>query len=365
LKRLVLVPSALALGLLGATLGSSSIATAATTPNMNLGNPASAVTIAEDGSSLLAPYLSSITPLITAAYPNVTLSSAAGGSGKGLTDATTGVVQAGGSDAYLPPADFTQFTTIQNIPIVVASQSIDYNLKGIKNLKLSGNIVAGIYRGTITKWNDPAIKKLNPGVTLPAKTIIPIVRSDSSGDTFNFTSFLSATNKAWATSPSFNTSITWPTVQGELTASGNPGMVQSASQTPDSIAYIGSSAQLSANAAKLGQAQLQSASGKFLLPTQKNVTAAVNAAVATVPANFAGSLIYSKGASSYPIVNFEYLIVKGPQSSADVAQGLRDILAFAINTKQGSSPANLINQGFVALPPAIVPKVEAAIANVS
>jgi phosphate transport system substrate-binding protein len=365
LKRLVVVPSALALGLLATALGSSSIATAATAPNMNLGNPASAVTIAEDGSSLLFPYLSEISPLITTAYPNVTFTPAAGGSGKGITDATTGVVQAGGSDAYLPPADFTQFPTVQNIPVAVSSQSVDYNLKGIKNLKLSGNVVAEIYEGKITKWNDPAIAALNKGVKLPAETIVPIHRSDSSGDTFIFTSFLNATNKAWAAGPAFNTSITWPTVQGELTASGNPGMVQSASQTPGSIAYIGISSQTAANAAKLGQAELQNASGKFVLPTQSNVTAAVNADLASVPANFAAPLIYAKGATAYPIVNFEYMVIKGPQSSPDVAQGLRDVLGFAVDPKGGSTPANLIAEGFVALPASIRTKVETAIATIS
>jgi phosphate transport system substrate-binding protein len=368
LKRLVLVPSALAL--VAAAVGaSSSMATAApvdavVSANLKLGNPASAVTINEDGSSLLSPYLTALSPQVKAVYPNVTLTSAAGGSGKGVSDATSGVVQMGGSDAYLPPADFTQFTTIQNIPIVVANQSIDYNLKGITNLKLSGNVIAQIYQGKITTWNNSAITKLNPGVKLPAATIVPIVRSDSSGDTFNFTSFLSATNSAWSTSPGFNTSVTWPSVSGELTATGNPGMVQTASKTANSIVYVGSSAEASAKAAKLGQAKLQNASGSFVLPTAANVTAAVNASKGKVPANLAASLIYAKGATSYPIVNFEYLIVKGPQSSPAVAQGVRDILAFAINTKQGSSPTNLAAQGFVPLPTSVVPLVQGAIAKV-
>jgi phosphate transport system substrate-binding protein len=361
LKRLVLVPSALAL-IAASVAGTSSIASAAPV-NMNIGNPTSAVTINEDGSSLLEPYLTAIAPQITTAYPNVTLTPAAGGSGKGVSDALGGVVQAGGSDAYLPPADFT--TGVANIPLVVSSQSIDYNLPGVKNLKLTGNVVAGIYTGKITTWNNAAIKKLNPGVTLPAKTIIPIVRSDSSGDTFNFTSFLSDTNAAWKASPGFNTSVTWPTVSGELTASGNPAMVQTASQHVGSIAYVGISSQPAANAAKLGQAELQNAAGKFLHPTQATITSAVNADKANVPANFAVSLIYSKGAMSYPIVNFEYLIVKSPQSSPAVAEGLRDVMAFAINTKDGSSAANLAPDGFVPLPTSILPKVEAAIAAVS
>jgi phosphate transport system substrate-binding protein len=193
---------------------------------------------------------------------------------------------------------------------------------------------------------------------------VPIVRSDSSGDTFIFTSFLSATNKQWATSPGFNTTVTWPTVHGELTASGNPGMVQSASTTPGSVAYIGISAQGSANRAKLGQAMLQNASGKFVLPTKANVTASVNADKGKIPANLAASLIYAKGATSYPIVNLEYLVVKPPETNSNTAQGVRDFLAYAINSKQGSSPANLAAQGFVALPKSIVPRVEAEIAKI-
>jgi len=363
-----LVPFTVGLTCLAGTLvASSADASAATSTNMHVGNPSSAVTVSEAGSSLLFPFLSELVTPLTAAYPNITFSPAAGGSGLGITNATTGVSQLGGSDAYLPPSDFTQFPGVQNIPVAVSSQSVDYNLPGIKHLKLSGNVVAEIFEGKITKWNDPAIAKMNAGVKLPSTTIVPVHRSDSSGDTFLFTSFLDATNKAWAAGPAYNTTVQWPTVSGELTADGNPGMVQTCGATPGCIAYIGISAQKSAVAAKLGQAELQNAAGKFVLPSATTVDAAVSASTkpGKLPANLALSMIYAKGAKSYPIVNFEYLVVKSPLSSAAEAEAVRTVLAFAINPKQGSSSVLLSAEQFEALPASVIPKVEAAIAKIS
>ncbi|MBO0694150.1 MAG: phosphate ABC transporter substrate-binding protein PstS [Acidimicrobiaceae bacterium] len=364
MKRPLLITPFLAASLLGAALASSSGVASAASANMNLGNPQSQVKLSESGSSLLEPHLVTIQQGFQKAYPNVQIEPSAGGSGKGISDAIAGVVQMGGTDAYLPPADFQQYPSIENIPIAVSSQSVDYNLPGIRHLKLTGPILAQIYMGKITSWDDAAIKKLNPGVNLPAETIVPIHRSDSSGDTFLFTSFLSSTYKAWAEGPAFNTSVTWPTVQGELTASGNTGMVQATASTKGSVAYIGISAQSAANTAHLGQSELKNHAGNFVLPTKANVTSAVNEKKGQLPNNLALSLIYAKGAHTYPIVNFEYLVVKPPASTPSVAQGIRDFLAYAINTKQGSSPENLAAQNFVALPHSVIPKVEAAIAKI-
>jgi ABC-type phosphate transport system substrate-binding protein len=138
LKRVVLVPSVLALSVAGAAAGSpASIAAAApalaASPNMKLGNPASSVTLAEDGSTLLQPHLQHIADGFHKSYPNVTINPAGGGSGKGITDATSGVTQFGGSDAYLPPTDFRKYPTVENIPVAVSSQSVDYNLPGIRH----------------------------------------------------------------------------------------------------------------------------------------------------------------------------------------------------------------------------------------
>jgi phosphate transport system substrate-binding protein len=332
--------------------------------NMNTGNPSSAQTVTEAGSSLLFPFLQAIAPGIHETYSNITLNPAAGGSGAGINDVIAGTVNLGGSDAYLSPSEFAANPGLMNIPIVVSSQSVDYNLAGIKNLKLSGDVLAKIYQGTITTWNDQAIAALNPGVTLPATKIVPVRRADSSGDTFLFTSYLSATNSQWANSPGYNTKITWPTVANEQTATGNPGMVQVCKSTPGCVAYIGISAQSTADAAGLGQSMLQNKAGTFLLPTTATVLSAVNAGAANVPANLAVSLIYQPGANSYPIVNFEYLVVKKSQSSADLAKAIRTVFAYSIDDTQGSSPANLQKQQFEALPASILPAVQSAVASI-
>ena len=331
---------------------------------MNTGNPASAVTLNEDGSSLLYPYLQELETPLKAAYSNVTLSAAPGGSGKGISDAIAGTVQMGGSDAYLSSSEFTAHPSLLNVPIAISSQAVNYNLKGITNLKLSGDVIAKIYEGSITKWNDPAIAALNPGVTLPAQGIVPVHRVDSSGDTFIFTSFLSATNSTWSNGPSIGTTVSWPSVSSAITAQGNPGMVQTCSTTPGCIAYIGISAESTAQTAGLGEAELQNKDGNFVLPSSSTVDSAVSAGATGIPSNLAAPLIYESGAQSYPIVNFEYIVVNKTQSSSDTAQAIRDFLSFAISTTGGSSSTYLSKDQFEALPSSVLPQVQSAIASI-
>ncbi|MCU4185093.1 phosphate ABC transporter substrate-binding protein PstS [Acidiferrimicrobium sp. IK] len=349
----------------GGTAGSSATTAQSGGTNMNTGNPSSPVTLTESGSSLEFPYLQVLADPLHSAYSNITLAPAAGGSGKGISDATAGTTDLGGSDAYLSSGQLAANTALMNIPIVVSSQAVDYNIPGVKtSLKLTGDVLAQIYMGKITKWNDPAIASLNTGVTLPSTTIVPVRRVDSSGDTFIFTSFLSKTNSAWNSGPAFGTTVTWPAAPGELTANGNPGMVQTCSSTPGCIAYVGISSQAQATSAGLGEALLQNQAGQFVSPTQANVTSAVNNSTSNVPDNLAASLIYAAGATSYPIVNFEYLVVKSTQSDANKAKAIRTFLAFAIDPSQGSTPANLAKEQFVALPSSVIPKVQAAIAKI-
>ena len=374
LKRLLAAP--LIVGAVGlAACGSSSSPSASTSTTgssttttsvtVTTGNPTSAVTLNEDGSSLLYPYLQQlVTPLHTA-YSNITLAPAPGGSGKGIADAIAGTVQMGGSDAYLNSGQMTTNPGLMNIPVAVSAQAVYVNLAGVSNLKLTGDILAKIYQGKIVKWNDPAIAAVNTGVTLPSTPIVPVRRVDSSGDTFLFTSFLSATNTDWENGPAFGTTVTWPAVSSELTASGNPGMVQTCKATPGCVAYIGVSAESSATAAGLEMASLQNKSGQFLTPSAATIIAAADAGSSSVPANLAQSLIYESGAQAYPIVNFEYIVVKATQSSADMATAIRTFLAWTISTTGGSSSTYLAKDNFVALPAAVLPAVNAAIAKIA
>jgi phosphate transport system substrate-binding protein len=341
--------------------GTASTPTPAPTVAVKTGNPPSPVTLNESGSSLVQPYLAALAPQLKQKYPNITLTPTAGGSGKGISDAAQGLTQLGGSDAYLAPAQKTQYPGLMNIPIAISSQEINYNLPGVTNLKLTGDVLAKIYQGKITKWNDPAIAKLNGGTTLPDRTIIPVRRVDSSGDTFIFTSFLSATNSDWNNGPAFGTTVTWPSVSGELTASGNPAMIQVAQQNVGSIAYIGISVQKQIQAAGLGEAQLQNKAGKFVQPTQATVGAAVAASAKNVPADLAQPLIYAPGDQSYPIVNYEYLMVQSRQKDANTALAIRTFFTWAIDPNGGAYAENLAAVNFVALPPNVIEKVKPAI----
>jgi len=349
------------------TSSSSSGGSTPTPAAVQTGNPTSAVTLSESGSTLLLPFLQELVAPLTAQYSNITLAPSGGGSGKGISDAIAGNSLLGGSDAYLSPGQFSQNPTLANIPIAISAQGVWFNLPGVTSLKLTGDVIAKIYEGSITKWNDPAIAALNSGVTLPATTIMPLVRQGSSGDTFLFTSFLSATNSAWANGPGPGTSVTWPHVATEGSASSNPGMV--AACKPGCIAYIGVSATSAAQTAGLSEAMLQNKAGNYVTPTPSTIGAAVTAGAASIPSNLALSLIYQDGAQSYPIVNFEYVVVNTTQSSTDNALAIRTFLTWAMDPNGGSQSQYLSKDNFVALqgsvPASVLSAINAKIASIT
>jgi phosphate transport system substrate-binding protein len=323
------------------------------------------VTLQEAGSSLIFPYLQQLTSGLTQKYSNITLSPAAGGSGLGQSEAASGTIDMGGSDAYLTPAQFQQYAGIMNIPIAISSQAVNFNLKGVSTLNLSGSVLAQIYMGKITNWNDQAIASLNPGATLPNQTIVPIRRVDSSGDTFIFTSFLSQTNSAWESGPSLGTTVTWPAAPGELSENGNPGMVNGLKATPGGIAYVGISVEQTALQSGLGEAALKNKAGQFVKPDATTVQAAVAAGSKSIPSNLAASLIYEGGAQSYPIVNYEYLVVQSKQSDPNKALAIRTFLVWAISSTGGAQQSNLDAVSFQPLPTSVLPAVEKQINKIS
>jgi phosphate transport system substrate-binding protein len=345
----------------GSSSGNSPTSSGTAAP-AKTGNPSAAVTLSESGSSLLLPFLQELVAPLTAAYPNITLAPSGGGSGKGITDAIAGNSILGGSDAYLSPGQFAQTPGLANVPIAISAQGIWVNVPGVKTLQLSGDVIAKIYEGSITKWNDSAIAALNSGVTLPDMTIVPLVRQGTSGDTFLFTSFLTATNSAWSSGPGAGTGVTWPKVAGEGSASSNPGMVTAC--TTGCIAYIGVSASSAATTAGLTEVMVQNKSGAYVTPTPTTIAAAVTAGAASIPSNLALSLIYQDGAQSYPIVNFEYVVVNTKQSSSDNALALRTFLEWTIDPNGGSTDAFLSAENFIGLQASVPASVLTAITNV-
>lgn len=309
----------------------------------------------ETGSSLLYPLFNIWVPVYTKAHPGVQITTQSTGSGTGISQSVSGLAQIGASDAYLSNALMKQHPDMLNIPLAISSQMVNYNVPGLNgdHLKLSGPVLAGIYEGKITKWDDPAIAKLNPGVKLPANTIVPVHRTDGSGDTFIFTQFLSDSAPEWGKTISYGTTISWPSVSGGLGAEGNQGMVNSINQTPYSVAYIGISFKSAIDSDKLGEAMLENRDGKFVLATDKTVQAAANSLVAKTPKDERISLIFAAGPDSYPIINYEYSIIKSQQADAQTANDLKAFLDWALNGSGGNAESFMQKVSFVPLPPSV------------
>jgi phosphate transport system substrate-binding protein len=243
-----------------------------------------------------------------------------------------------------------------NIPLAISMQMVNYNLPGLnkQHLKLSGPVLSGIYQGKIQKWNDQQIAAMNPGVKLPNHAIIPVHRSDGSGDTFIFTQYLSFTDSGWKNSLSYGTTVSWPAVSGGLGAVGNPGMLTAVKDNPYSIAYIGTSYQDAIEQAGLGIARLKNHDGNFVLPTAQTADAAAAVMVPKTPANERVSLIFAPGAQSYPIINYEYAIVNSKQPNAETAATLRAFFTWAISKNGGSAAHFMQAVHFVPLPEPVV-----------
>ncbi len=313
------------------------------------------ISLLETGSTLLYPLFNLWVPVYTKMHPNVKITTQGTGSGTGIAQAISGVAQIGASDAYMSDAQVKMHPML-NIPLAISIQMINYNLPGLNNkhIKLSGPVLAGIYSGKITNWDAPEIAKINPGIKLPNHKIIPIHRTDGSGDTFIFTTYLSDTDPAWAKSVGYSTTVSWPTVQGGIGAVGNPGMVEALKSTPYGVAYIGISWKEPVEKAGLGIAMLQNRAGKFVLPTVENAKAAAGEMVSKTPADERISLVYAPGEKSYPIINYEYAIVNKKQPNAETAAALRDFLNWALDPKGGNAPHFMEKVHFVPLPESVV-----------
>ncbi|BBZ49206.1 phosphate-binding protein PstS 1 [Mycobacterium heidelbergense] len=343
----------------GSSNQSGSAGPVATTP------ASSPVTLSETGSTLLYPLFNLWGPAYHDKYSSVTITPQGTGSGTGISQAAAGAVNVGASDAYLSEGDMAQHKGLMNIALAISAQQVNYNLPGVtEHLKLNGQVLAAMYRGAIKTWNDPQITGLNPGVNLPATPVVPLHRSDGSGDTFLFTQYLSKQDPdGWGKSPGFGTTVDFPAVPGALGENGNGGMVTGCAGTPGCVAYIGISFLDQAQQKGLGEAQLANASGKYLLPDAQSIQAEAAGFASQTPANQAISLINGPAADGYPIVNYEYAIVNSGQKDAATAQTLQAFLHWAIT--DGNNASFLDKVHFQPLPAPVVKLSDAQIATIS
>ncbi len=322
--------------------------------------------ILETGSSLLYPLFNLWVPAYTQSNPNSKITTQSTGSGTGISQAVEGIAQIGASDAYMSDALLKEHPDMLNIPLAISMQMVNYNLPGLngKHLKLSGPVLAEIYQGKVTNWDDKSIGALNPGVKLPNHSIIPVHRTDSSGDTFIFTQYLSFSTPEWGNTIRYGTTVSWPPVSGELGALGNPGMITATKDNPYAIAYIGTSYENAIEKDRLGIAMLQNRDGNFVLPEAKTADAAAAMMVPKTPKDERVSLIFAPGADSYPIINYEYAIVSRTQPSGETASALRNFFAWAISPTGGNAQHFMKEVNFVPLPSTVAELSSAQIAEI-
>jgi phosphate transport system substrate-binding protein len=323
------------------------------------------VALSETGATELYPLMNLWAPAYNTKYPNVSITTGSTGSGAGISQAAAGAVNIGASGAYLSPGDLSAHQGLMNVALAVSAEQVNYNLPGVtEHLKLNGKVLAAMYQGTIKTWNDPQIGALNPGVNLPATPVVPLHRSDGSGDTFVFTQYLSKQDPdGWGKSPGFNTTIAFPAVPGALGENGAGGMVTGCAQTPGCVAYIGTSYLDQASQKGLGEAELANASGSYLLPNAQSVAAEAAGFAAQTPANQVVSLINGPAPDGYPIVNYEYAVVYSNQKDPAVAQTMQAFLHWAVT--DGNNPTFLDQFHFQPLPASVAKLSDAQIAKIS
>lgn len=259
------------------------------------------------------------------------------GSGSGIKQIGERVVNFGASDEPLKPTQLEEKKLLQ-FPAVIGSIVLAYNLEGVKDLKLKNSIVADIFAGKITKWNDEKIKADNPNVNLPDKEINTVHRSDGSGTTYNFTYFLSMVNDEWKNSIGTGKAVSWPNGLG---GKGNEGVTNQIMQTPNSIGYI---EYAYAQKNNLPTATIQTKSGKWVEAKEENFKAAAKYATWTKQDHFYEILALQNGDTSYPIVAATFILL--PKEATDTNKKVTAFYNYAFE----KGDASAVNLGYIPLP---------------
>jgi phosphate transport system substrate-binding protein len=264
------------------------------------------------------------------ANPGVHINYQSIGSGGGIRMLSQRTVDIGASDAPMTEEQLKSAPgKVLHFPSVMGAVVIAYNLAEVKSaLKLTGPVVAEIFMGKVTKWNDPAIAKLNPGVSLPESDITPCHRSDGSGTTYIFADYLSKVSAEWSKGMSKSTSLKW---NGGLGGKGNEGVTALVQQTPGAIGYIELIYALNNH---ITFADLQNHDGKFITASLDGVTAAAAATASNMPADFRVSITDAPGADSYPISSFTWLLVFQQQTDRAKGEQIVKFLRWALHDGQ-------------------------------
>ncbi|HEY7440316.1 MAG TPA: phosphate ABC transporter substrate-binding protein PstS [Acidimicrobiia bacterium] len=331
--------------------GSSSNKSSSSDSSTSKAPQLAAATLAGSGSTFQQPFNELAIQEFQKGQPKVTVTYGGGGSGKGQTDLKGNLVQWAGSDTPIKPADAAGYKPVFYFPTVAAPITVSYNLSGVGKLQLSADTLSKIFQRQIVKWDDPAIKAENSGVSLPSTAITVVHRSDSSGTTANFSDFLQkAAPSTWKLGS--DKTIDWPA--GTQSGNGNPGVAQVIKSTNGAVGYVDFS---DAKQAGLSFASIKNSAGSFVAPSLDSASAAL--ASATVNTNLTYDPINAPGADAYPITSPTYVIVYQSQTGA-VGNALKGWLDFLLGP--GQDLAQQVD--FTKLPQSILSKAQAQVQQI-
>jgi phosphate transport system substrate-binding protein len=339
------VATALSLAACSSSSSSSSSASTGSSASSSSSSSSAALsgTLNGSGSTFQTVYQQAAIQAFKSVQSGMTVNYGSGGSGKGRTDLASGVVNYAGSDSPIPSTEASSFkSTVLYFPVLIGPITLSYNLSGLsKPLQLDPTVIADIFEGKITKWNDSAIAADNPGVSLPSTAITIAVRSDSSGTTQNFSLFLmDAAPSAWTLGSS--STIKWPATA--RAGSGNPGVAQVVKSTPGAIGYVDYA---DAKASGLTYASVKNKAGNYVAPSPTSASAA--AAGVTVAPNLTFHAVWGTGAQAYPITYQSWVLVYETQPNANDAKMLQAYIGYLVGDGQKLLPS----LGYAPLPASI------------
>jgi phosphate transport system substrate-binding protein len=298
--------------------------------------PAAALTGA--GATFPAPFYSAAFYAYNKKFPQVTVNYGSLGSGTGIQQFTNKTVDFGASDVPLNDEEAAALggrDKVVQIPTTLGTVSLAYNLAGVSSgsLKLTPELIAGIFLGTIKKWNDPALRAQNGSLTLPDQAISVVRRSDGSGTTYIFTDYLSRVSPDWKTKVGTGKAVSWPTGQG---GKGNEAVATLIKQTPGAIGYVELAYVIQT---RMSQAAIRNASGNFVVPSADGATAAAKASSAVTPTAF--SIVNAPGKDSAPISGFSWAMLYKEQPNKDKGTALVDLLYWLVSSEGQRYAADL------------------------
>jgi phosphate transport system substrate-binding protein len=267
-------------------------------------------------------------------HPDIQINYQSIGSGGGIRQFTEGTVDFGASDMPMTDQQIAEVEKARHFkplhfPTVLGGVVPSYNISGVSGeLKFTGETLAGIYMGTIKKWNDAALKKDNPGVNLPNQDITVVHRSDGSGTTFVWTDYLSKVSPEWKSKVGANTSVNWPVGLG---GKGNEGVAGLVKQTPDSIGYV---ELIYAVQNKMGYGSVKNLAGTFVKADFNSVSEAAAGAAKDMPADFRVSITNAPGKTVYPISSFTWLLIPDKIDNAQKKTAITSFLQWMMSTGQ-------------------------------